>query len=214
MHQQHQLKVTRTALYYLIGTPGKHIKRLVIACHGQGQLAKHFVRRFDVLDDGETLVIAPEALSKFYLKDMRGEVGACWMTREDRLIEIADYSNYLQQLFDHFVPQLHEDVKITLFGFSQGGATIFRWAMEKFPAVHQFISFGSMIPEDLDYLPHLEYFNSKKLIWMYGTSDQFLTSKYVEFNRKFIASQKLNFEERTFDGSHEVLREVVLELFG
>jgi len=213
MYQHHKFKVERTAQYSTIGNANKNTTRLVIACHGQGQLAKHFVRRFDVLDDGKTFIVAPEGLSKYYLKNMQGDVGASWMTKEDRLDEISDYANYLQQLYDHFVPMLADEVEIILFGFSQGGATIFRWAMEKFPKVDAFILFGSMLPEDLDYHPYLDYFNSKKLIWMYGTEDQFLTPPRLEFARDVITKSKLNFEELTFEGKHVVSREVVKELF-
>ncbi len=213
MIQHHKFTVKRTAQYSTIGTANKDINRLVIACHGQGQLAKHFVRRFDVLDDGKTLVLAPEALSKFYIKNMTGDVGACWMTKEDRLDEIADYSNYLQQLYDHYAPQLADDVQVILFGFSQGCATVIRWAMENFPKADAFVLFGGMLPEDLDYSPHLDYFNSKKLVWMYGTNDQFLTPPRLEFIRKVISNSQLNFEERTFEGTHKVPRDVVKNLF-
>jgi predicted esterase len=213
MYTHHQLKVERTAHYYTIGEANKETTRLVIACHGQGQRSPFFIRRFDVLDDGKTLVIAPEALSKYYLKNFGGEVGASWMTSADRLDEIADYANYLQQLFDKYRPLLNENVDITLFGFSQGGATIFRWAMAKFPPVDRLILFGSMIPEDLDYLPYLDYFNTKKLIWIYGTADPFLNEKRLVFNRSVFEKNNLHFEERTFDGKHEVKREVLKELF-
>ena len=213
MIQRHKFTVQRTAQYSTIGNANKNITRLVIACHGQGQLAKHFVRRFDVLDNGKTLVLAPEALSKFYINNMTGDVGACWMTKEDRLDEIADYANYLQQMYDHYVPQLSDDVEIILFGFSQGCATIIRWAMEKFPKVDAFVLFGGMLPEDLDYHPHLDYFNAKKLIWIYGTKDQFLTPPRLEFIRKVISKSQLNFEERTFEGEHVVPREIIAELF-
>jgi predicted esterase len=213
MYAHHKLKVARTAHYYTIGEANEEIRRLVIACHGQGQRAQFFIRRFDVLDDGKTLVIAPEALSKYYLKDFGGEVGAGWMTSADRLDEIADYANYLQQLLDTYLPFLNEETEITLFGFSQGGATIFRWVMEKFPPVHRLILFASMIPEDLDYFPHLDYFNAKELIWVYGTSDQFLTAERLAFHRQLLEKNKLNFAERTFAGKHEVKREVLQELF-
>ena len=213
MIQHHKLTVHRTAQYSTIGNVGKNITRLVIACHGQGQLAKHFIRRFDVLDDGKTLVLAPEALSKFYLKNMSGDVGACWMTKEDRLDEIVDYANYLQQLYDFFVPQLAADVQIILFGFSQGCATIIRWAMEKFPKVDAFVLFGGMLPEDIDYTPHLDYFKSKKMIWMYGTNDPFLTPPRLEFIRTVIFKSQISFTEQTFEGEHKVPREVVKKLF-
>lgn len=213
MYLQHKLKVERTAHYFTIGEAGKHIRRLIIACHGQGQRSQFFIRRFDVLDDGKTLIIAPEALSRYYLKNFGGEVGASWMTSAERLDEIADYANYLQQLLDAYLPLLNEQLEITLFGFSQGGATIFRWAMEKFPPVDRFILFGSMLPEDLDYRPYIDYFNTKELIWIYGTADPFLTDTRLEFNRQVLEKNKLNFEERTFDGKHEVKREVLEELF-
>lgn len=213
MYHHHKLKVERTAHYFSIGEANKNITRLVIACHGQGQRSKFFVRRFDVLDDGKTLVLAPEALSKYYLKNFTGDVGASWMTKEDRLDEIADYANYLQQLYDKYVPLLNENVEITLLGFSQGGATIFRWMMEKFPVVHRLILFSGMVPEDLDYKPYLDYFNSKKLIWIYGTSDHFLTEKRLEFHYKVLAQNKLAYEEITFDGGHEMRREELKKLF-
>lgn len=213
MYKHHKLKVERTAHYFTIGEAGKNVTRLVIACHGQGQRSQYFIRRFDVLDDGKTLVIAPEALSRYYLKNFGGEVGASWMTSAERLDEIADYANYLQQLLDEYLPLLNEKVEITLFGFSQGGATIFRWAMEKFPQVDRFILFASMLPEDLDYRPHLDYFNAKALIWIYGTADQFLNEARLKFNRQVLEKNSLNFEERTFDGKHEVTREVLKELF-
>jgi predicted esterase len=213
MYTHRKLKVERTAHYFTIGEASKNIERLIIACHGQGQRSQYFIRRFDVLDDGKTLVIAPEALSRYYLKNFGGEVGASWMTSADRLDEIADYANYLQQLLEKYLPLLNEHVNITLFGFSQGGATIFRWAMEKFPPVDRFILFASMLPEDLDYRPHLDYFNNKQLIWTYGTADQFLTDERLEFNRRVFEKNNLNFEERTFEGKHEVKREVLQKLF-
>lgn len=213
MYKHNKLKVERTAHYFTIGEANKNITRLVIACHGQGQRSQFFIRRFDVLDDGKTLVIAPEGLSKYYLKNFTGDVGASWMTKADRLDEIADYSNYLQQIYDRYVPLLNDDVEITLLGFSQGGATIFRWAMEKFPGVDRFILFGGMIPEDLDYRPHADYFKSKKLTWIYGTSDHFLTQERLDFHYEILNKNQLNYEELTFDGGHEMRREEVKMLF-
>lgn len=213
MYTHHKLKVERTAHYFTIGDINTNVKRLVIVCHGQGQRGQFFIRRFDVLDDRQTLVIAPEALSKYYLKSFGGDVGASWMTSADRLDEIADYVNYLQQLLEKYRPLLNENVEITLLGFSQGGATIFRWVMEKFPAVDRLVLFASMIPEDLDYRPHLDYFNSKKMICIYGTADPFLNEKRLEFNRSIFKKNHLKFEERTFEGKHEVKRAVLQELF-
>src|SRR2546425_9676771 len=72
-------------------------------CHGSGQLAARSLRHFEPLADGTRLVVAPEALSRFYLEDTtvpakERKVGATWMTRENRLSEIDDYVRYLDAL--------------------------------------------------------------------------------------------------------------------
>jgi hypothetical protein len=61
-----------------------------LVTHGYGQLAKTFIRRFEPIMDAQTLVVAPEGLSRFYWGGFDGPVVASWMTREDRLDEIAD----------------------------------------------------------------------------------------------------------------------------
>src|ERR671913_1620 len=94
----HALVVPRTARYYTLGPTHGFPRELWIVCHGYGQLASRFVSQFAALDDGTRLIVAPEALSRFYLDPIpkrRNEasprVGASWMTREDRESEIADY---------------------------------------------------------------------------------------------------------------------------
>src|ERR1051325_10016453 len=51
---------------------------------------------------GRRRLVAPEGLSRFYLSERATErrVGASWMTREDRLAEIADYLGYLDAVYD------------------------------------------------------------------------------------------------------------------
>ncbi|NIP78275.1 MAG: phospholipase, partial [Gemmatimonadetes bacterium] len=76
--------------------------------HGYGQLAERFVRRFDALPgvrDGMRAVVAPEALSRFYVEEEvtgphgpESRVGATWMTRADREHEIRDYVEYLDRV--------------------------------------------------------------------------------------------------------------------
>ncbi len=96
----HHLPVGRTARYYTLGPIGAATRQVWFACHGYGQLAERFLQRFEPLDDGAHLIVAPEGLSRFYLSDNPRErrVGATWMTREDRLNEIADYVRYLDTL--------------------------------------------------------------------------------------------------------------------
>jgi len=204
MAEHHKLPVTRTAHYYTLGTPGKHIKRLWIVAHGYAQLASTFIHRFESLEDGATLVIAPEALSKFYWGKFTGKVVASWMTSGDRLDEIADYSNYLQQIYDEYVPQLAPDVQITLLGFSQGTATVVRWALAKHPIFHNLVLWAGAFPEDIPYHEKADYWTDKKCYFMYGTQDQLMTEKRRQWSLEVIKEKKLDVSVQHFDGKHVV----------
>lgn len=210
--EAHKIPVRKTAHYYTLGRPGPKVRYCWIACHGYGQLAKNFIHKFTEVARDDTFVLAPEGFSRFYWKGFSGDVGASWMTREDRLDEIADYANYLQTLYDHFIPRLSPDVRIILFGFSQGCATHFRWVMERFPPFDHLVLWAGMTPEDLDYRPHQAYFASKKLHFIYGTNDPFITEERLQAHRQLIKEQKLDFHVHTFSGKHVVDREALRKL--
>ncbi len=82
----------------------------------------------------DTLVVAPEAMNRFYLVTPTSApardrpVGATWMTREDRDSEIADYVEYLDALFDEVASDAaNGGARVNVIGFSQGAATATRW---------------------------------------------------------------------------------------
>ncbi|AUD06546.1 alpha/beta hydrolase [Spirosoma pollinicola] len=128
MTTEHHLTVQRTARYYTIGKLSDKTKNVWFCLHGFGQLAQYFSRKFTNLDDGETLIVVPEGLSRSYLDGTYNRIGASWLTREDREHEISDFLAYLDALYvtvldGRDTSQLH----ITLLGFSQGAATVCRW---------------------------------------------------------------------------------------
>lgn len=202
--KQHPLQVSRTAHYNTLGQAGKHIKKLWIVCHGYGQLSKTFIRRFIPIMDEQTLVLAPEGLSRFYWGGFDGPVVASWMTRENRLDEIADYSNMLSQLYEQYVPLCADDVEIILLGFSQGAATQMRWIMRTFPVFKHLILWAGQLPEDIDYTPNLSYFKDKQLHFAYGDQDPFITEKRKVQMLAIIAQSALHFNNFPFQGAHKV----------
>ena len=206
MINAHKIKIQKTAHYYTIGTPGNHIKNFWIVCHGYGQLASNLIRKFTEIGDGSTLILAPEGFSRFYWGGVSGNVAASWMTKKDRLDEIADYTNYLRLLYDSYKIKLPDNVNITLLGFSQGCATQFRWIMREFPHYDHLILWAGLIPEDLDYTPHQDYFNSKKTIFVYGNNDQYVTPELLKWQEDFAKEQGINYSTQTFDGKHEIDR--------
>ena len=212
MIQAHKIKIQKTAHYYTLGKPGKHIKNFWIVCHGYGQLASHLIKKFTEIDDGSTLVLAPEGFSRFYWNGVSGTVAASWMTKQDRFDEIDDYTRYLRQLYDTFKSQLPDDVSITLLGFSQGCATQCRWIMREFPEYNHLILWAGLLPEDLVYIPFQDYYNKRKTIFVYGINDPYVTSERLSWQSDFAKEQGIRIEVQTFEGKHEIDRKALKSL--
>src|SRR5690606_20762579 len=155
--QEHHLAVQRTARYFTLGGGGEAPAEVWFACHGYGQLAARFLRGFEAVAGPERLVVAPEALSRFYLDDAMkvhgpdSRVGATWMTREDRLTEIEDYVRYLDRVHDVVRVGLPgAAARVVAFGFSQGAATASRWAALGAAHPHALVPWCGLLPPDLD----------------------------------------------------------------
>ena len=131
----HHIRVQRTARYYTLGgRPDVAPTSLWFVLHGYGQLAGDFIRYFADLAADDTLVVAPEAMNRFYsvsadvAPSRDRPVGATWMTREDRESEVADYVEYLDGVFDAVTGGgMPPGARVNVVGFSQGAATASRW---------------------------------------------------------------------------------------
>ena len=218
--QHHKFKVSKTAHYYTMGQPTEGVKYLWFVTHGYGQLANRIIRKFEIFDNPEHFIVAPEALNRFYWQFQTNEVGASWMTKNDRLDEIEDYSNYLTHLYQHFTTQLSPDVKIILFGFSQGCATQVRWLLSNglhsergLPKFDHLILWGGLLPEDIDYQPFEAYFSDKKLHFVVGDNDEFINQKRIEGHLDFAKKHNIKMDYTLFEGKHEVLTPVLEQLF-
>ena len=199
---EHNLVVPRTARYYTLGTPSEEVQDLWIVCHGYGQLARYFLRHFAVLDNGRTVVVAPEALSRFYLDGFSGRVGATWMTKEDRLSEIEDQAAYLNLLLQEQLRQLPENVRVTVLGFSQGGATVSRWLATEQVNVHRLILWAASFPEDIDFTTGKAAFANLPVAMVYGTQDEFITPETLERKQQLMAQLGISPRVYTFEGGH------------
>lgn len=202
----HQMPVSRTAHFYSLGTPSTSTKRFWFVCHGYGQLAQNFIRKFDQVAGAEDYVVAPEGLSRFYWGGLDGPVAASWMTRGDRLDEIKDFTAMLSVIFQQQLTLLSADVEIILFGFSQGCATQVRWLMQERPRFDQLWLWAGFIPEDLNYGPALNYLADKPIHHFLGNADPLLKPIYVEQHQQLFKQQKLEVQEHGYVGDHRVIR--------
>ena len=214
--KEHHFAVTRQARYYTLGTPGAATREVWFVLHGYGQLARYFIRHFRPLEDGSRLVVAPEALSRFYLGDGEYErVGATWMTREDRLAEIADYIAYLDALYAQaFADLARERTSVHVLAFSQGTATACRWLAEGAATADRLILWGGALPHDFDFGRHRARLNRLRLTLVTGTEDEYATPEKVQDEEARLRQEAVAFQSITYDGGHRLDADVLGRLAG
>lgn len=215
---ERHLQVHRTARYYVVGEPGERTRDVWVACHGYGQLAESFADALAALSGETRLVVAPEALSRFYLAEplrpTRPDtpIGAAWMTREDRLNEIADYVAYLDAVTETVCRELPRDVRVSALGFSQGVATVCRWAALGRTRLARLVLWAGRIADDLPSDRGDRVFNGASVVMVGGRADSLVTPKIVQGERRKLEDRGIVVELLEFDGGHtlnsELLRRV------
>ena len=214
---EHRITTRKSARYYTLGPARSSAREVWFACHGYAQLAGRFLDKLRVLDDGRRLLVAPEGLSRFYLSESPAErrVGACWMTREDRLAEIEDYVQYLDAVYAAVFADLDRGgVTVHALGYSQGAATVSRWAAMGTARVDRVVLWGGELPPDLDLSkePAGGRLRAGRLTFVYGRSDEFITPKVVETTKQRLEQHGIPYREVPFDGGHELSPGVLTEL--
>ncbi len=198
------------ARYVIVGKPTLAIKHIWLVCHGYGQLAEYFVRNFNLLDDGRHIVVAPEGLSRFYLKGFAGRVGASWMTKEDRETDIRNHCQYLDEVLKSVLQEVGPNASITVLGFSQGAATASRWIASTTMSIQRFILWGGGLPKDLNHTTFNQALANSKNYVVYGSNDSFITEETLKEQALLFQKVGLSYETVVFDGGHEI-DETVLE---
>jgi dienelactone hydrolase len=207
---EHHLRITRTARYYTLGDGGPRVREIWIACHGYGQLAGRFIRHFRSIEHPVRLVVAPEALSRFYLEHSLphgpdARIGATWMTREDRESEIADYVEYLDALATMLLQgRDREQLRLVAFGFSQGVATVMRWLALGQTRVDRFIAWSGSVPHDLDIAAARDRWGSVPVTCAFGDADQFFDAARIAQQTDALRAAGVPFELVPFAGAHTV----------
>jgi len=212
---EHHIEVTRTARYWTLGDPGARDVWIVI--HGYKQLARRFLRRFEPIAAPGRRIVAPEALSRFYASAEPGRhgpasvVGASWMTREDRLVEIRDYVAYLDRVAEAVVPP---EARVTVLGFSQGTATAARWAVLGDVRVARLVLWAGYVPHDWDLPRAAEVFSEAELLLVRGDADPGLTEELAAAELRALESGRIPHRTVTYAGGHDIHRATLESLAG
>ena len=211
--KEHKIQVQRTARYWTLGDPTV-AKEVWVVLHGYNQLARRFLRRFEPINDGQRLIVAPEALSRFYVAHERGRhgsealVGATWMTCEDRLAEISDYVGYLDRLADAVRQEVRTSaglaLPLTVLGFSQGVATAARWVTQGSVRPNNLYFWGDFTPPDLDLPKAREAFASADVVMVRGSEDRALDPELGKAEEVRLAEAEISYRLVTYPGGHDI----------
>lgn len=205
---EHRMPVTRSARYYTLDPIGE-VREVWFVLHGYGQRAADFIQPFEAIQNDHRLFVAPEALSRFYLKDQE-HVGASWMTREDREAEIADYVAYLDAVYDQIVAGLDRSlVRVVALGFSQGGTTASRWAVLGQSAVDRLILWAGDLAHDLDLDAHHDVLCRLGLTFVVGSEDSYITPERLVAQETLLIEHSIPYRLIPFSGGHHLKSNVL-----
>jgi len=200
---QKDIFVNFRARYFQSNEPSEHIKNVYFVCHGHGMLAYYFLKKFEGLFDSETIVVAPEGLSRYYLDGFSGRVGATWMTKEERLTDIHNYVTYLDTVFQEVINHC-PNARITLLGFSQGSATASRWLMHGKNHFDRLVLWAGIFPPDLPFELSEQKLKNTEVTFVYGKNDPYLSEQKMNEQRDIASKLGVEAQELVFDGAHEI----------
>jgi predicted esterase len=188
------------------------VREIWYVLHGYGMRAAPFLDGCRAIDDGTRLLVAPEALSRYYegslnaVSHRTAPVGASWMTRDEREHEISDYIAYLDDVHATLIASRLGRAKpaITVLGFSQGGATAARWvASGRVPAA-RLVIWGSGLAPELDIAAPDTPLRRAETVFVVGTTDIYITSKIVDQELGRLCAAGFPFRLVSFDGGHRL----------
>lgn len=205
-----RIRVPRTGRYHLLGGKGE-VREVWVVLHGYRQLAGRFLRRFRGLEDPARLIVAPEALSRFYVDPAEGRhgpkhrVGGSWMTRVEREWEIGDYVGYLDRLADVVLREIPgEGIDLRLLGFSQGAHTAARWAVLGAHPPDQLVLWGAYLPPDLDPEEAAPRLRSMDVVLVRGDGDPTTDEDRRRDEEERLRAWEVRYRMLRHPGGHEV----------
>jgi len=209
MGAHYKIRAEKTGHYFTHGTMTGETRFVWVCLHGYGQLGKYFVQRFEFLDPRTHFVIAPEGLNRFYFEGVNERPVASWMTREDRLDEIADLIGFLELLRAKIRWDKNPEVKVIYLGFSQGVTTLLRWLHDIAPRADFLLLWAGGLPDDLYFGRRKEYFHQIPAHYFVGDKDPYFNPDTLEEKKWLVDAIGLNLILHHYPGTHKVDRDAL-----
>lgn len=200
-----------TNTYETLNELNSQTKRVWLVFHGIGYLSRFFLKYFADLPKEENYIIAPQAPSKYYLKNEYKHVGASWLTKENTSLETINVFNYMDAVLEN--ENLPEHCEIIFFGFSQGVSIATRYLAYSKLQCSKLIIYAGGLPNELKKQDFNFLNKDTKVISIIGDKDQYLSPERLSKESEKI--QLLfgdNIQHINFDGVHEVRKEIINQL--
>ena len=195
--------------YSTLNSLTKQTKNVWLVCHGMGYLSRYFLKYFKDLDPTENYIIAPQAQSKYYLKDQFKHVGASWLTKENTIAETHNILNYLDAVIEN--EQIPSNHNFIVIGYSQGVSIAMRYVSSRKLQCNHLVLMSGGLPKELTE-EDLSFYKGK-VSMIYGTKDEYLHSDRLDYERNRMDEL---FGEKAeiipFDGNHMVNVELINSL--
>ena len=205
-----QVQYTTTNSYSTLNELTEKTKRVWLVFHGMGYLSQYFLKYFKDLNSEENYVIAPQAPSKYYIQP-KMYVGANWLTKNSTKQDTENILNYIDAVLEN--ENLTKDLKIIVFGYSQGVSISTRYVASRKLNCEQLVLHSGGLPKELKQDDFSFLTPSCKVHLVYGEDDQYLNEErmaYEEQRAQSLYSDKLIIHP--FKGKHEVNVEFIKAL--
>ena len=131
------------------------------------------------------------------------------MTRDDRLHEIDDHINFLNQLADKVLDECLPGVHVTVLGFSQGTATVGRWLAQAHFQPTRLIFWAGGFPDDIEPTTAQRLLHNLPLTIVVGTDDEYISVAQATQQQQQLRLLGGAANLITFIGKHELNRAVL-----
>ena len=204
MGAHYKIRTEKTGHYFTHGILTADTRFVWVCLHGYGQLAKYFIHQFEFLNPATHFVIVPDGLNRFYFEGVSGRPVSNWMTREDRLDEIADFILFLETLRHKIGWDRNPSVKMIYLGFSQGVTTLLRWLHDAGPRVDHMLLWAGGFPDDIPFHRQRAYFEAIPAHYFVGDKDNYITPEILEERKAIVEEIGIHFKLHQFSGTHKI----------
>ena len=174
-----EISYQTTNSYSTLNSLNKNTKNVWLVCHGMGYLSRYFLKYFKGLNPTENYIIAPQAQSKYYLKDQFKHVGASWLTKENTVAETKNILNYIDALLQG--EQVPANCNFIVLGYSQGVSIAMRYVASRKLQCNHLVLMSGGIPKELN--KEDLNFHKGKITMIYGTKDEYLHSERLDYEK-------------------------------